>query len=153
MDEDAQVKRGAVSPLKSAASGSDSQLFHTKKAQANVSGRFQASLSDVILTIKNVGQDRDRLRVSQIQQNLDAALDDLSTEGIQECKQQIVTCVYWLLTQYPNKVNFLQRERQESVRAVLTFVKRLYQVERSISTGATTQDGDPLELHQAICCV
>lgn len=90
VDEDgAEVKRaaGGVSPLKSAASGSESQLFHTKKAQANVSGRFQASLSDVVMTIKNVGQDRDRLRVSQIQQNLDAALDDLSSEGIQECKQ------------------------------------------------------------------
>lgn len=36
---------------------------------------------------------------------------------------------------------------------MLTFLKRLYQVERSISTAATTQDGDPLELHQAICCV
>ena len=60
-DEEGEQKRG-VSPLKTV--GSEQQLlFHTKKAQANVSGRFQASLSDVVLTIKNVGQDRDRLRV------------------------------------------------------------------------------------------
>lgn len=68
-------------------------------------------MSDVVLTIKNIGQDQDRLRLSQIEQNLEAALADLSDEGIKECKQQIVSCFYALLTHYPGKVNFLNEER------------------------------------------
>ena len=37
-------------------------LFNTKKAQAIIPGHFQASLSQIIMTIKNISQDRDRLR-------------------------------------------------------------------------------------------
>jgi hypothetical protein len=90
--------------------------------------------------------------VSQIEQNLDSALQDLSSEGVKECKQQIISCFYALLTNYPGKVNFLNEERQESVKAVLTFVKRLYMIDRSISV-KQMQDGDPLELVHAFSCV
>lgn len=41
-------------------------LFNTKKAQAVIPGHFQASLSQIIMTIKNISQDRDRLRAQQI---------------------------------------------------------------------------------------
>jgi len=68
-------------------------------------------------------------------------LEDLSDGGIKECKSQIVTCIYWLLTNYPQKVNFLEPERQQAVFAVLNFMKKLYSFERSFSNDAITLDG------------
>lgn len=139
-----------VSPMKSVGKGQDQMfLFQTKKAQSNVSTRYQASLSDVILTIKNISQDQDRLRTSQIVENFDLALTELADGGIKECKAQIITCIFWLFTNYPQKINFLEHDRQEAVKALLNFMKKLYCYERFISKQPKTPEGDSLELFQA----
>ena len=67
----------------------------------SVSNQYQASLSDMILTIKNISQDKDRLRSNQITQNFEQGLEELGEDGIKECKSSIVACIYWLLTSTP----------------------------------------------------
>lgn len=52
----------------------------------NISNQYQASLSDIILTIKNISQDKDRLRSNQIAQNFEQGLEELGEDGIKECK-------------------------------------------------------------------
>lgn len=39
------------------------------------------------------------------------ALDELADEGIKECKSQIISCIYWLLSSFPSKINFLENDR------------------------------------------
>jgi len=103
---------GHPSPAQAAAGGDQGFLFQTKKAQSKVNSKFQATLSDVILTIKNISQDNDRLRTSQIIENLDQALNELAEgEGLSECKSSIIACIYWLLSNFPSKVNFQENER------------------------------------------
>ena len=65
------------------------------------------SLSDIILTIKNIGQDRDRLRPQQVADNLEQSLQELSEEGVIECKPVIMKSVHWLLTTQTNEVDFI----------------------------------------------
>lgn len=117
-----------------------------------MSSKFQATLSDVILTIKNIGQENDRLRPSQIIDNLDQALNELAEgEGINECKSPIVSCIFWLFSNCPAKVNFLEHDRQQATKAVLNFFKKLYCYDRSVSNAPLTQDGQSsLELYQAV---
>jgi hypothetical protein len=107
-------------------------LFQTKKAQKNVANRYQASLSDIILTIKNISQDKDRLRSSQINQNFNDGLDELGQEGISECKSQIIACVYWLLTSHTGRVNFNEAERQKALKSILTLITKLYSIDQSV---------------------
>jgi hypothetical protein len=65
---------------------------------------------------------------------LDNALEDLSEGGgIRECKPHIVSCIFWLLTNYANKVNFLEGERQEALHALLGFIKKIYCYDRYVS--------------------
>lgn len=60
------------------------------------------SLSDVILTVKNLGSDLDRLRPEQIEANFLQSLDEFSEEGVHECKPAIIKCIHWLLTVQSN---------------------------------------------------
>lgn len=68
------------------ASGTGNQrsqfLFETKRAQANVDPQYQASMSEIIMTIKNISQDNDRLRTAQIIENFEVGIDELGDEGI-----------------------------------------------------------------------
>ena len=63
------------------------------------------------MTIKNISKDRDRLRIAQIIENFEMALDELADRGIKECKSQIIACIYWLLSNFPSKINFLENDR------------------------------------------
>lgn len=85
------------------------------------------------MTVKNISQDRDRLRAQQIQQNLEQGIEDLGDDGVVACKGSIITCVFWLLTNYVGKVNFQDPERQGGVRALLSMMKRIYCIERSMA--------------------
>lgn len=53
------------------------------------------------------------------------------------------------MTNYPQKVNFLENERQEAIKALLNFLKKLYCYDRSVSTAPQMADGQSLELYQA----
>ena len=97
------------------------------------------SISEIILTIKNIGSDKDRLRPQQIVDNLQQGLEDLADDGVKECKGLIVQCIYWLLTNYPHKMNFLEPERQEGLYALINLMKKMYCIEREIT--------DPQELN------
>jgi hypothetical protein len=39
------------------------------------------------------------------------ALDELADGGIKECKSQIIACIFWLLSNFPSKINFLENDR------------------------------------------
>jgi len=104
----------------------------------NISNQYQASLSDIILTIKNISQDKDRLRSNQITQNFEQGLEELGEDGIKECKSSIVACIFWLLTNHPQKVNFLDPERQVALKSIINLLKKLYCIDRSVSDGSKT---------------
>lgn len=48
------------------------------------------SLSEIVLTIKNIGSDTDRLRPQQVEDNLLQGLEELGDEGLKECKALII---------------------------------------------------------------
>lgn len=100
------------------------------------------SLSEIVLTIKNIGSDTDRLRPQQVKDNFLQGLEELGDEGLKECKALIIQCIFWLLTNYPNKVNFLEPERQEALHAVLNLMKKMYCIERDVA--------EMQELYQAV---
>jgi len=104
----------------------------------NISNQYQASLSDIILTIKNISQDNDRLRSNQITQNFEQGLEELGEDGIKECKNSIVACIFWLLTNHPQKVNFLDPERQVALKSIINLLKKLYCIDRTVSDGSKT---------------
>jgi hypothetical protein len=58
-------------------------------------------MSDIIMTIKNIRQDNDRLRTAQLFENFEQGIEELGDEGIKQCKQHIIQCIYWLFTNYP----------------------------------------------------
>lgn len=43
-------------------------------------------MSDIIMTIKNISQENDRLRTAQIFENFEVGIEELGDEGIQQCK-------------------------------------------------------------------
>lgn len=59
-------------------------------------------------------------------------------------------CIYWLLTNYPKKTNFLEPERQEATKAILNFITKLYCIERSFSRAQMTPNGESMEMYHAV---
>lgn len=117
----------------------------TRKAQNKVSSQFQMSLSDIILTIKNIGSNRDRLRPMQIHENFNQSLVELQLEGILECKAVIVSCMCWLLTTQTTQVDFINdADRQQALSSMLNLILKMYGSTRSISHAQ--------ELYEALRC-
>ena len=85
------------------------------------------SLSEIVLTIKNIGSDTDRLRPQQVKDNLLQGLEELADEGLKECKALIIQCIFWLLTNYPSKVNFFERTNSEYSLANKTVDKSVFE--------------------------
>lgn len=84
------------------------------------------------MTIKNIKQDRDRLRPNQVAQNLNSCLDELDKDSLRECKESIVASIYGLLTIYPQKPAFLDHQREDSIRYLSEFMVRIYNSDSSV---------------------
>ena len=143
--------RGGVSAR---SGGKQEQLKHRESTEGHENAQHQAVLNDVLMTIKNIKQDRDRLRPNQVYQNLMESLAEMGIEGAHECKGPILQQLYGLLSIYPQKPSFMDLQRQEAIRSLLLFLLKLFQVDTSVKAtfNQELETCESVELQQAISC-
>ena len=109
----------------------DNSVNYDASAESQIF-KHQATLSDILMTIKNIKQDRDRLRPNQVTENLNENLDMLDHDSLSECKTQIISSIYGLMTIYPQKTGFLDQQRVESIASLINFIVKMYQLDPQV---------------------